>query len=891
MSIVHLSSYQQLTVQRYRPVQFANRNYLLTKAYEQAIADQNLQFMNRLSVGQLSAITADMGTLTAGKIILVSATHLYAIGLGFGTANQFLTWYGPRPTGDNLALCEDSSGANFPGIFYEKIDGTEFSLLTSGKALKNLTDITAIFGGFNLLKNSSFEDITGFLNNWTLTLGAGNITSSALDATEKKYGSQSAKFTQTVSGTDTYYSQQYLLRKPNTKYTLSGWVYVTSITAGAVSNRAMLIHDGAGAQATDLTLAAGHATGVWTRKQCTFQTGVAPLYVEARFYLPNGTVQWDGIQLEEGSIPSGYAPLVTEITPQSIGTAELANLGVDSTKLAALAVTTAKLANGAVDNSKLAALAVDTGNLINGAVDTNKLAALAVTTAKIADLNITDTKIATDAITTPKIAANAVTAAEIAAHTITAAEIAALTITAAEIAANTITAGKILGHTITAAEIAALTITAAEIAANTITAGKIASHTITAAEIAALTITAAEIAANTITAAKIAAATITATEIAASTITGAKIAALTIAAGNIAAGAISADKILANQIIAAKISQSLTNYSNLWPNPTSEIDPPGSYTPPNDGTDSEYDFRSNAGANPASYSGVWVREITRTVAGTTQMRHRVPASPGELYYFTNFHRWIATAGTPVAKVKINYLDKNSSLISSTSNISNTNPTGDTSWTITGALTGGAGAPQPAPADTAFVEFMLELVTGTSGTATIRWDALNAFKYIQSGDILDGSITPVKLVRTSAIYSSNSGSGPASGAWTTMNYEDSEKVSGLVTTGASWHYTVAGDGAGLYLVTACATFDWQPTLAGDGGYLGIKLVKAGVDIQTAWRWVSSAGTHTVQVSAMVQCSATQQMHIDVYQTNSTSEAVGMTTVSAENRICIVGPLDD
>jgi hypothetical protein len=328
----------------------------------------------------------------------------------------------------------------------------------------------------------------------------------------------------------------------------------------------------------------------------------------------------------------------------------------------------------------------DSELIVDGAITTQKLAALAVTAGKIA--------------------ANTITAAQIAAATITSTEIAALTIVAGNIAAGAITAAKIAAHTITANEIAALTITAAEIAANTITAAKIA--------------------ANTITAAQIAAGTITATELATDSVIAAKIQAGAVIAGKIAAGAITADKITANEVVAVKISTGQYNTGNLIPNATSEINPPSSYTPPNDGSDAEFDYRFNAGAG--AFAGSFVRQLLLSSVGTKSLKRRIPAIAGEFYRSSIRYKWVQTGGTPSASYSFRFLDASLANLSSDFNFGM--PTSATIWTLGGAdNTLGS-----APIGTVWLEFEMKLTTTAAGTAEIWLDEPSLKRMISAIEI-------------------------------------------------------------------------------------------------------------------------------------------------------------
>ena len=82
---------------------------------------------NRLSVGQLSAITADMGTVfagmirnnagstqfdvTNGRIIFNNGSVMKVSGSGFGTNNQFIEWFGPALS--NINQCSESNATSY----------------------------------------------------------------------------------------------------------------------------------------------------------------------------------------------------------------------------------------------------------------------------------------------------------------------------------------------------------------------------------------------------------------------------------------------------------------------------------------------------------------------------------------------------------------------------------------------------------------------------------------------------------------------------------------------------------------------------------------------------------------------------------------------------------
>jgi hypothetical protein len=73
--------------------------------------------VEKLSSGTLGA-TINVG---AGKITYDNGVIFRCQGTGFGTSNQFIDWYGPRPPGGNMALCDEASAT-----YYLKTNGTAY---------------------------------------------------------------------------------------------------------------------------------------------------------------------------------------------------------------------------------------------------------------------------------------------------------------------------------------------------------------------------------------------------------------------------------------------------------------------------------------------------------------------------------------------------------------------------------------------------------------------------------------------------------------------------------------------------------------------------------------------------------------------------------------------
>jgi hypothetical protein len=129
----------------------------------------------------------------------------------------------------------------------------------------------------------------------------------------------------------------------------------------------------------------------------------------------------------------------------SIGTAELADDGV----------TTAKIAAGAITVTELASNAVETAKIKNDAVTADKLADDAVVTANIVAKNVTGAKIADKGVDTAQIADSAIKALQINTDAVETTKIKDANVTADKLAANAVETAKILDANVTLAKLAA----------------------------------------------------------------------------------------------------------------------------------------------------------------------------------------------------------------------------------------------------------------------------------------------------------------------------------------------------------------------------------------------------------------------------------------------------
>lgn len=117
-----------------------------------------------LQVGKLSGgiLGADIN-VGVGHIVFDNGAVLRAQGVGFGTASQFVDWFGPRPAGGNIGLCSEGSAT-----YYLKIDGTAYfgGALLAGKLFASAQGV--------LLTSANVCDLGPYSSNGgTITITAG----------------------------------------------------------------------------------------------------------------------------------------------------------------------------------------------------------------------------------------------------------------------------------------------------------------------------------------------------------------------------------------------------------------------------------------------------------------------------------------------------------------------------------------------------------------------------------------------------------------------------------------------------------------------------------------------------------------------------------------------
>lgn len=98
--------------------------------------------IDKLTSGTLSALVTQNGNwiVGTGKIIFDNGTYMKVSGVGFGSSNQFLEWFGPRPANGNVALCTEANA-----IQYLKTNGDAyFGGSLSAGTLRNAVTSTVI---------------------------------------------------------------------------------------------------------------------------------------------------------------------------------------------------------------------------------------------------------------------------------------------------------------------------------------------------------------------------------------------------------------------------------------------------------------------------------------------------------------------------------------------------------------------------------------------------------------------------------------------------------------------------------------------------------------------------------------------------------------------------
>ena len=200
------------------------------------------------------------------------------------------------------------------------------------------------------------------------------------------------------------------------------------------------------------------------------------------------------------SLPQDY--LSTD--PGAVGTANLADSAVTSSKLNNGAVASEKLGTSAVTNTKIADGAVNAAKIANDSVYEAHIHSAAVTTAKIADGAVTTDKLGSAAVNGAKIADDSVYAQHLHSSAVTTAKIADSAVTNAKLAEGAVRGNNIVDDSVYAQHIHTGAVETAKIADLAVTTGKLANGAVNSAILAAGAVDTAHIANGAVTAAKLA---------------------------------------------------------------------------------------------------------------------------------------------------------------------------------------------------------------------------------------------------------------------------------------------------------------------------------------------------------------------------------------------------
>ena len=374
----------------------------------------------QINVSQLSAITANMGTLFSGNILTANApnTRLEIRSVEY---SPYPLWFGTGTTTEaNAKIYFDSAGnAFFAGTLAANIvqaQNIQAGAITGPAFAANIQPVQIV----NSLPGSYIGDVL------------------FLTTDDKLYRWNGTNYTASVPSSD-----------------ITGPIVATSVANTAI-------------------------VGQIVASQIANVSNSAILGQLTNSQLAN----IDSAKLIGQVVASQIANVSNASIIGEIVSSQIAGAAITSDKLAANSVIAGKIFTNAVTAGTIAAGAVSAGTIAAGAVTAGTIAANAVTAATIAAGSVEAGKIAANAITAGTIAAGAVVAGTIATNAITATNIQAGAIEADKLAVNSVVAGKIATNAVTAGTIAANAVTATTISAGAITTDKISAGAVQAAQIA-----------------------------------------------------------------------------------------------------------------------------------------------------------------------------------------------------------------------------------------------------------------------------------------------------------------------------------------------------------------------------------------------------------------------
>jgi hypothetical protein len=113
-----------------------------------------------------------------------------------------------------------------------------------------------------------------------------------------KFGKTCVQLSNSNAGEADYISYTQGSLTASATYVVSAWIYCPNFVAGAVSNRGLYAYDSANEGTTSKTTTITSTTDGWERHQVSVTVTGTPTSLVVRLYGPQGTVYWDGIQIE-----------------------------------------------------------------------------------------------------------------------------------------------------------------------------------------------------------------------------------------------------------------------------------------------------------------------------------------------------------------------------------------------------------------------------------------------------------------------------------------------------------------------------------------------------------------------------------------------------------------
>jgi hypothetical protein len=297
-------------------------------------------------VSQLSALSANMGEILAGTI----------------TGGTFQT----NSPGLNPRVALDPNG-----VYAYRADGTQTFWIdaTTGKVMT-----IAGVGGFNIVPNSSFEDVVAPTGGWADSNSGGSAPTLAVSTTQKKHGANSLRVTSNSTSGDV----GLILLAANAPAATAGKTYTASLWAYPTAARALKVQieflDASNASlGTQTTTLAAPTVNDWNRICVSMDAPASTAKVRLRGWFTTTTVgdivYFDALQIEEGQIQTTYVPKADEILSQTVNGGHIAPLSITTGHVQALSIDAGKIASGAIDATKIAASSITAKHIQTIGVD------------------------------------------------------------------------------------------------------------------------------------------------------------------------------------------------------------------------------------------------------------------------------------------------------------------------------------------------------------------------------------------------------------------------------------------------------------------------------------------------------------------------------------------